>query len=152
MFWTKKLDEEQFDQLEATVKQEIMENLGAQVLRKHAEAFNKLLREAAEEKLESQGARLRQTLQDQFNQWAHSDPLMKRLAKCEAAIAEIEKKQISFQTTVETQIERMLDKLDQIMEGQRPQPNAALQTLQAQLDELESRITRLEITGKPKVR
>ena len=152
MFGKKKLDDEQFNQLTAIVEQAILEKIGTQILRKHSEAFNKVLREAAEEKLESHGAKLRQKLQDQFNQWAHSDPLMKRLAKCEAAIAEIEKKQISFQTTIETQIERMLDKLDQIMEGQRPQPNAALQTLQAQLDELESRITRLEITGKPKAR
>ena len=152
MFGKKKLDDEQFDQLAAIVKQKFLEEIGTQILRKNAEAFNKVLREAAEEKLEGQSAKLCQKLQEQFNQWAHSDPLMKRMAKCEAAIAEIEKKQISFQTTIETQIERMLDKLDQIMEGQRPQPNAALQTLQAQLDELESRITRLEITGKPKAR
>ena len=152
MVWVRKLNEEQFNQLSDIVKKAFMEEIGGYILKRHAEAFNKLLREAAEEKMESQSAKLCQQLQAQFNQWAHSDPLMKRLAKCEAAIAEIEKKQISFQTTIETQIERMLDKLDQIMEGQRPQPNAALQTLQAQLDELESRITRLEITGKPKAR
>lgn len=144
----KKLDEEQLDQLADTVKAQFMDEIGTLILRKHAEAFNKVIKEAAEEKLENQAAKLRKKMETQFSQWSQDQPLMRRMADCEIRMNNMENSQVAFQNKVESMIEAMLNKLDEIMEGQRPQPNAALQEIQDQLASFDIRLTRLELRGK----
>lgn len=148
------LDEEQLAELQSQVLQDFKEQIGAKMLKMYPEAFSKKFREAIAEEAEKWAPRYcketQEKMEREINHWRQDQTFMKRLAKLETEMQELKAAQTAFQTKVESQLDQLLQKLYQIMDGERPQPNGALQEIQSQLNQIDSRVTNLEITGKPK--
>ena len=148
------LNEEQFNELEVRVIQGFKEGIGSQILKMHPEAFSKVIREAIASEAEKWAPRYcketQEKMEREINRWKLDQTFMKRIAKLETEMQELKAAQTAFQAKVQSQLEQLLSKLYQIMEGERPQPNGALQEIQNQLTEMDNRLTNLEITGKAK--
>ena len=148
------LNEEQLADLKGQVLQDFKEQIGAQILKMHSTAFSKTIGEAIASEAEKWAPRYcketQEKMEREINRWKLDQTFMKRLAKLETEMQELKAAQTAFQAKVQSQLEQLLSKLYQIMEGERPQPNGALQEIQNQLTEMDSRLTNLEITGKAK--
>ena len=146
------LNEEQFNELEARVIQGFKEGIGSQILKMHPEAFSKTIGEAIAKEAEKWAPRYCKETQEkmefEITRWKMDQTFLKRMAAMETELKEIKQAHQDFQARIQVELDKMLLKLDQIMDGQRPQPNGALQELRAQIGGLDERLTEIEILAR----
>ena len=146
------LNEEQLAELQGQVLQDFKEQIGAQIFKMHSTAFSKTIGDAIAREAEKWAPRYCKETQEkmefEITRWKMNQTFLKRMAAMETELKEIKQAHQDFQARIQVELDKMLLKLDQIMDGQRPQPNGALQALRAQIDNLDDRLTQIEILVK----